>query len=122
MKSEEGQSEGAGALQGPRAPGGGGRFSARRKREIVVRLLRGEDLERVSRELGVTAATLSEWRERFLLGAEVALKRTTRDERDEQVDQLRSKLGEILLDNELLRTKIQRLEQGLSLPPRRSRR
>ena len=36
--------------------GRGGRFSARRKRETVLRLLRGEDLESVSRELGITAA------------------------------------------------------------------
>ena len=121
MKSEGAKSEGGGGLQAPREPGSGGRFSAGRKREVVLRLLRGEDLERVSRELGVTAATLSEWRERFLLGAEAALKRSGRDERDEQVDQLRSKLGEILLDNELLRTKIERLERGLPLPLRRSR-
>ena len=33
-----------------------GRFSARRKRATVLRLLRGEDLESVSRELGITAA------------------------------------------------------------------
>ena len=39
-----------------------GRFSARRKTETVLRLLRGEDLELLSRELGVTAATLSAWR------------------------------------------------------------
>ena len=36
--------------------GRGGRLSARRKRETVLRLLRGEDLESVSRELGITAA------------------------------------------------------------------
>ena len=36
-----------------------GRFSAKRKTEAVLRLLRGEDLEALSRELGVTAATLS---------------------------------------------------------------
>ena len=52
-----------------------GRFSARRKKESVLRLLHGEDLETVSRELRVTAATLSAWRERFLAsgqsGAEV---------------------------------------------------
>ncbi len=36
------------------------RMSARRKQETVLRLLRGEDLELVSRELGVTAAELLE--------------------------------------------------------------
>ena len=38
---------------------GRGRWSARRKMAAVLRLLRGEDLEALSRELGVTAATLS---------------------------------------------------------------
>jgi len=36
--------------------------SAKRKFAAVLRLLRGEDLETLSRELGVTAATLSGWR------------------------------------------------------------
>ena len=36
----------------------GGRLSRRRKLSAVLRLLRGEDLELVSRELGVTAARL----------------------------------------------------------------
>ena len=43
-----------------------GRFSARRKRATVLRLLRGEDLESVPRELGITAARASQWRDRFL--------------------------------------------------------
>jgi transposase len=43
-----------------------GRFSSQRKTSVVLRLLRGEDLELVSRELGVTAATLSSWRDDFL--------------------------------------------------------
>src|SRR5690349_17470626 len=41
--------------------GRGGRMSRQRKREAVLRLLRGEDLELVSRSLGVTAATLTGW-------------------------------------------------------------
>ena len=44
-------------------PGRGGRMSRQRKREAVLRLLRGEDLDTVSRSLGVTAATLSDWRD-----------------------------------------------------------
>jgi len=40
-------------------PGRGGRMSRPRKREAVLRLLRGEDLETVSRSLGVTAAALT---------------------------------------------------------------
>ena len=51
-----------------------GRFSARRKTEAVLRLLRGEDLDTLSRELGVTAATLSGWRDSFLDGGTAAMK------------------------------------------------
>ena len=42
------------------------RFSAGRKREVVMRLLRGEDLESVSRAVGITAARASHWRAQFL--------------------------------------------------------
>ena len=104
------------------APGRGGRFSARRKQEIVVRLLRGEDLESLPRELGVTAATLSEWRDRFLTGAEDALKARKVDAEEAESQRLKAKLGEILLDNELLRSKIDRMERGLPLARRRSSR
>ena len=47
---------------------GRGRWSAKRKFAAVLRLLRGEDLETLSRELGVTAAALSGWRDQFLEG------------------------------------------------------
>src|SRR5215210_5660344 len=54
-------------------PGRGGRMSRRRKRDAVLRLLRGEDLETVSRALGVTAATLTTWRDAFLAAGEASL-------------------------------------------------
>src|SRR6516164_5446686 len=54
-------------------PGRGGRMSWQRKRDAVLRLLRGEDLETVSRALGVTAATLTTWRDSFLAAGEAAL-------------------------------------------------
>ena len=53
--------------------GGGGRMSRQRKTAAVIRLLRGEDLDTVSRALGVTAATLTAWREAFLAAGEAAL-------------------------------------------------
>ena len=51
-----------------------GRFSARRKRATVLRLLRGEDLESVSRELAITAARASQWRDQFLAAGQAGLK------------------------------------------------
>jgi transposase-like protein len=98
------------------------RFSARRKVEIVLRLLRGEDLELLSRELGVTAARLSKWREQFLKSGQAALKKRSQDVRDLEIALLQQKLGEVTMNNELLQQKIERLENGLPLPPRRPRR
>jgi transposase-like protein len=54
-------------------PADRGRFSARRKIDAVLRLLRGEELDLISRELGVTTATLSGWREDFPAGGQAAL-------------------------------------------------
>jgi len=62
--------------------GRGGRMSRQRKREAVLRLLRGEDLELVSRSLGVTAATLSDWRDDFLAAGEAALASRPADGKD----------------------------------------
>ena len=79
-----------------------GRFSSQRKTATVLQLLRGEDLELVSRELGVTAATLSGWRDDFLVGGQAALKSRPADDRDDEIVRLRAKVGELTMDNELL--------------------
>ena len=89
-----------------------GRFSAKRKSEAVLRLLRGEDLELLSREYGVTAARLSQWREAFLAGGQAALKQRSSDVRDEQIARLQAKVGELTMANEVLEHQIDRLEQG----------
>ena len=98
------------------------RFSAKRKREAVVRLLHGEDLETLSRELGVTAATLAGWREAFLSAGEAALKSRERDAKDEEIKRLQAKVGQLTMEMELLQEKADRLDAGLSLPRRRSSR
>src|SRR5215470_9040197 len=86
-----------------------GRFSAKRKTEAVLRLLRGEDLDTLSRQLGVTTATLSSWRGAFLDGGTAALKSRSADDRDELIARLQAKVGQLTMDNELLGTKCQHL-------------
>jgi hypothetical protein len=98
-----------------------GRFSARRKAETVLRLLRGEELDALSRELGVTAATLAQWRERFVAAGRASLKSRPADERDEEVRWLQAKVGEITMQNELLWQRARTAEAGLPLAQRRSR-
>jgi transposase len=72
-----------------------GRFSAPRKTAAVLRLLRGEDLELLSRELGITAATFSGWRDDFLAGGQAALRCRPADGRDDEIARLRAKVGEL---------------------------
>jgi hypothetical protein len=98
------------------------RFSAKRKTEVVLRLLRGDDLDLLSRELRIPAARIATWREAFLEAGQGAMKKSPSSSRDREVTRLRQKLGESTMDNELLREKIARLETGRPLGSRRSRR
>ncbi len=124
-KQDQGSAAAAGAR---RATGGaagrarGGRFSVGRKSDAVMRLLRGEDLETVSRELVVTAARVSQWRDQFLAAGQAGLKSREPDARDEENHRLQAKIGELLMETELLYAKVDQLEAGSPLARRRSKR
>ena len=88
------------AAAGPLAPGQ--RWSAARKREVALRLLRGESVEALSRELGVEVYRLEEWKSRALAGTDASLReRETASERLELDSPLR-RLGELMMDHEVL--------------------
>ena len=91
--------------------GGKGRWSARRKMTVVLELLRGVELEATSRKYGVTAATLTRWREAFLEGGEAGLKIRATDVVDEERKTLKSAVANLVMDNELLRERIGQLEE-----------
>jgi len=119
--------EGAGAAEtsdmaADAAPARRRRLTAARKQEAVLRVLRGEDVELVARSLEATAADVSSWRDAFLEGGAGNLKQRPRDARDEEIDRLRAKLGEITMDNELLYEKISKMEAGHPFARRRSKR
>ncbi len=121
------QDQGSATTEGARrATGGvagrGGRFSVGRKSETVMRLLRGEDLESLSRGLGITAARVSQWRDQFLAAGQAGLKTRETDARDEDNRRLQAKIGELLMENELLYAKVDQLEAGSPLARRRSKR
>jgi len=86
----------------------------------VLRLLRGEDLDTVSREIGVTAAAMSAWRDRFLTGGQAAVRSREADERDEEIVRMKAKIGEITMENELLE-RARRAEANSPFASRRSR-
>jgi transposase-like protein len=76
-------------------------MSRQRKRDAVLRLLRGEDLETVSRSLGVTAATLTTWRDWFLAAGEAALTSQPTDGETLESERLKARLGDMLLNSPL---------------------
>ena len=91
---DDGRDEGSGEV----GPGRGGRMSRQRKTAAVLRLLRGEDLETVSRALGVTAATLTAWRDAFLAAGEAALATRPGRRRGAGGGRLKAKLGEAMIE------------------------
>ena len=120
---------GAGPAERARHAGGDGptlghrrRMSAARKRDAVLGLLRGEDLELVSRGLGVTAAELSGWRDAFLAAGEASLRSRPADARDAEIGRLKEKVGDLTMADELLGAKIERPETARPLVRGRSRR
>ena len=100
------------------------RWSAKRKQEVVLRLLRGEGLDTLSRETGQPASVLSRWREEFLEGGMTALKRRTDDPKvnalEKELRRAKRLVGEPMMDKELLEMRIARHEGELPFPKRRS--
>jgi transposase-like protein len=110
-----------GSRSQPEAAAERGRWSSRRKTEVVLRILRGEALDALSRELGVTAATLAQWRDQFLAAGQVGVRSRPTDARADEVGRLRAKIGELTMENELLRERAARAEAGHPFASRRSR-
>jgi hypothetical protein len=98
------------------------RWSAARKRDLVLRLLRGESIEAVSRQVAVEPYRLEQWRERALAGLEAGLKDRAEDDPIQAgLGAAYKRLGELGMENELLREKIARLEGGVPFHRARSR-
>ncbi len=83
------------------------RWTAKRRVTLVVSILKGEtSVAEAARMHGLTVAEVEDWREKFLLGAENALRTRPKDEeafKNEQIKKLKQKIGDLVLDNDLLR-------------------
>jgi transposase len=99
-----------------------GRFSSRKKMEVVLRVLRGDDLDLVSREAGITAATVSEWRDQFVASGQAGLKSRAADGHDDELVRLKALVGDLTMRLELSREAVQRLRGGTPLATGRSTR
>ena len=96
----------------------GQRWSVSRKREVVLRLLRGEAAEDLSRELGVPLYKLERWRQKAEAALDGALKERETDAATGELATAMQRIGELSMEVELLRS---RIERPVPLARRRSR-
>ena len=101
---------------GPLAPGQ--RWSVARKREVVLRLLRGENVELLSRELGVPIFKLEQWRQKADAALDAALKEREAEAASTELAAAMQRIGELSMEVELLRA---RMDKPSPLARRRSR-
>ena len=83
------------------------RWTAKRRAALVLSIVKGEtSTQAAARKHGLTVAEIEEWRDRFFLGAENALRARPKDEealKDEQIRRLKQKIGELVLDLDILK-------------------
>jgi len=92
---------GLGAARTPTAH----RWSVRRKLGVILRLLRGESLDAVSRDTGLPTHRLNRWRERALAGMEASLKDRGGDPQEVLLEQYNAKIAQLVMENDLLKKK-----------------
>jgi len=102
----EGARRATGASDAERADlgalGPGQRWTVARKREVVLRIFRGESLDKLSRELGVEIYRLERWRDRAMASMDEGLKRRAGDPVQAELDAAMKRIGELTMENELL--------------------
>src|SRR5437879_6513796 len=91
------------------------RWSVRRKTDAVMRLLRGEDLDTVARELRVEAHRLAAWRDEFMTGGAEALKARPADPTDAKLKEAERQVGRLTMELEVWRAAGRK--RGLQIPP-----
>lgn len=101
----------------PPSPGAKSRWSRSKKRDVVLRILRGEPIDMLSRELGVEVYRLEAWRDRALAGMESGLREREVDSSQAELEAAMKRIGELSMENELLR---ERCRQNRPFGPRTS--
>jgi transposase-like protein len=97
----------------------GQRWSGERKMEVALRLLRGEPMESLSRELGIEVYRLQQWKERALFALKAGLRERAMDPLRAELDEAMKRIGELTMENELLRV---RCQKAAPFPRARSKR
>src|SRR4051812_8514890 len=94
------------------------RWSARRREEVVLRLLRGEGLDALARETGQAAGTISGWREEFLAAGREGLKSRPRPVEERQLADAQRKIGELSMDLDIAKALLEEVERRPRSPRR----
>ena len=94
------------------------RWSALRKEQVVLRLLRGEGLDALARETGQPAGTISRWREDFLAAGRGGPKSRPAPVEDRRLVEAQRKIGELAMEIDILRA----LNEEMDRRPHRPRR
>ena len=98
----------AGPVGGPLEPGQ--RWTLARTREVVIRMMRGEAIEALSRELGVESYRLQEWYDGALAGLDCGLRERGGDPLEDQLKKAHAMVGELTMMNELYQERLRRIE------------
>jgi transposase len=78
------------------------RWSSGRKKAVVLRLLRGEPVDAISREVSVPIYKLEQWRDRALAGIDGGLKERESDPLTKELDAAKRRIGELVMEVEIL--------------------
>jgi transposase-like protein len=83
------------------------RWTAKRKAAVVMSIVKGEtSAAEAARKHGLTIAEIERWKEQFFAAGENALRARPKDEeaaKDEQIERLKKKVGELVLDIDILK-------------------
>jgi transposase-like protein len=83
------------------------RWTTKRKAALVLSIVKGDtSIQEAARQHGLTVAEIEDWKERFFLGAENALRARPKDDealREEQIKKLKQKIGDLVMDIDILK-------------------
>lgn len=83
------------------------RWTTKRKTAVVLSILKGETSgAEAARKHGLTISEIEDWKERFLSGAENALRSRPKNEealKDERIKKLKQKIGDLVMDIDILK-------------------
>jgi transposase-like protein len=86
------------------------RWTAKRRTALVLEILRGDtSVAEAARTHALTVAEIEDWKQRFLSGAENALRsRPLNDEaqKDRDIKRLQQKVGELVMDLDIVKEAI----------------